>query len=133
MDTAVTIDSVVFVRYKQLKGGKRVPRSVRIISSGIKTTTTGEGFEKLLLVTVDNKFAAGTMMGALNTKAGTVTLASEGLKPLGYLKNKYFEVAGYTPNARVTNISKRKKGFDLGNKVSTPRRPHVSGGKRSKF
>lgn len=133
MDTAITIGSVVFVRYKQLKGGKRIPRSVRIIDSGIKTTATGEGFEKLLLVTVDNKFAAGTLMGTFNTKAGTLTMASEGLKPLGYLKNKYFEVAGYTPNARVTNINKRKKEPDLGSKVSAPRRPHVSGGKRSKF
>lgn len=133
MDTAISIGSIVFVRYKQLKGGKRIPRSTRIISSGIKTTTTGEGSEKLLLVTVDNKFAAGTMMGTLNTKAGTLTMASEGLKPLGYFKNKYFEVAGYTPNARVTNISRRKKEVDLGSKVSTPRAPHVSGRKRSKF
>jgi hypothetical protein len=133
MDTAVSIESIVFVRYKQLKGGKKIARSIRIINSGIKTTTTGEGSEKLLLVTVDNKFAAGTLMGTLNTKAGTLIMASEGLKPLGYLKNKYFQVAGYMPHARMSNTNRRKKGLDLGSKVSTPRTPHVSGGKRSKF
>lgn len=105
----VTIRSVTFVRYKQLKGGKMIARSIKTLTAGFKTVVSGEGPGKMLLVTFDSKFASGTMMGTLDTNKGTMHMASEGVVPEGYFKRRYFQVAGYSVDARRTNLNARRK------------------------
>lgn len=109
----VTITSITFVRYKQLKGGKLIARSIRTITDGIKTTSTGEGSERFLIVDINSKFASGSMMGNFNVAAGRLTMNADKVMPEGYLKRKQFKPVGYTPMARITNINKRKKPLEI--------------------
>jgi len=107
-NVGIIIKSVTFVRYKQLKGGKMIPRSIRTLTRGFKTTVSGEGPGKLLIVEFDGKFASGTMMGTFDTSKGTLHMASENCKPEGYLKKKYFQVAGYVPQVNKTNLNVKR-------------------------
>lgn len=111
MTSSIKIKSVTFVRYKQLKGGRKTIRSVRTLTAGFKTTVSGEGPAKMLIVEFDGKFASGTMMGTFDTNKGQLLMSSDNCKPEGYLKKKYFEVAGYVPQVNMTNTSKRPRFF----------------------
>lgn len=111
MSASIKIQSVTFVRYKQLKGGKMIARSIRTLTTGFKTTVSGDGPGKMLLVEFDGKFASGTMMGTFDTSKGQLLMSSDNCKPEGYLKRKYFQVAGYVPQVNITNVNKRPRLF----------------------
>ena len=134
--SSFSIGSVVLVRFKKLKGGRNATRKVVIIDKGIKTTLLGEGPVKKIQAIVDHKHVQATLDGTIDTATGTIRVDVSSCVLTGYMKHRNFIMTGHMPRASITNLNvrvDRRGAKPAASKVSTPRTPHVSGRKRSKF
>lgn len=108
----VNLRSLTLVRYKQLKGGRLVVRSIKNVKVRTMLADASTTEKCLIDIPVKTRLLRTRVKGSLSSNTGILNLDVEDTTTRGYLK-RAFKVVGYDIDARVTNTSSRLKGEQL--------------------